>query len=128
MILSRNLPFAVLAAAFAVTLAAGGQAGAAPAPAAAPAAAPAPTSEQAREALNKEEAERARQQVAENWASEDNLKDSARAREALIKQRQEAYAAALAQHEAQKAAYEQALAAWKVQACRARMKEHCLPR
>lgn len=83
------------------------------------------TEEVRRRELNEEQAERARQQVGENYAREDNYAEAVKKREAEIKRMREAYAATLAQHSAQEAAFQQAMAAWRVQACAAGMKEHC---
>jgi hypothetical protein len=78
-----------------------------------PAAAPTPSPEQARQALNQAQAEAAQQQVGENYARTDNYAEAVKVRAATIQRQQEAYAATLAQFEAQKAQYEVALGRWR---------------
>ncbi len=84
-----------------------------------------PAAESAREQLNDAQAEKARQQVGENFAREDNYAEAVKRREAEIKRQNDAYAAAIAQHSAQEAAYQQAMVVWRAEACRLGHKLHC---
>ena len=103
-----------------------------PAPAATPAATPVPaaspapaqTPEEARAELNREQAEKAQQQVGENFAREDNYVDAVKARAAEIKRQQEAHAAAMAQYQAQKAKYEADLARYQA-LCKSSKRYRC---
>ena len=88
------------------------------------AATPAPTPEEAREALNRAQAEAAQNQVGENFAREDNYAEAVKARAAEIKRQQEAYAAAMAAHAAQQAQYEADLAKY-VALCKSSKRYRC---
>ncbi|MEO6715797.1 MAG: hypothetical protein ABIM50_00905 [Novosphingobium sp.] len=72
-----------------------------------------PNSEEARDALNRKQAEAAQRQVGENVAREENYAAAVTARAATIKRQQEAYAASIAAYAAQKAQYEADLARWR---------------
>ena len=92
-----------------------------------PAATPTPSPEEARDALNRAQAEAAQQQVGENFAREDNYAEAVKARAATIKRQQETYAASLATYAAQKAQYAADLAKWQADAaaCRAGKRRFC---
>jgi len=93
----------------------------------APVATASPTPSEAREALNRAQAEAAQQQVGENVAREDNYADAVKARAATIKRQQDAYAASVAAYAAQKAQYEADLARWhaSLPPCKATKRHPC---
>lgn len=125
--MTRRQPLILAAIAFALSGSAQADAPSAPVPVPTATAAPTPSPEEARDALNREQAEAAQNQVGENYAREDNYADAVKARAATIRRQREAYAAELAAYAARKAQYEADLAKWRASLppCKATKRRPC---